>query len=91
MRLENWFVKYKHGFTEDRNIGGEVYDHPALPDGKLIVISTARYIEGKKITTINESVYILGEPKKEYIQFLADNKIPYDPENPIKMVKEYSR
>jgi hypothetical protein len=91
MRLENWYVTFRHGFTEDRKISGEVYDHPAHPDGKVITISTPKHIEGKKITTINQSVYILGEPKKDYLEFLEKYNITYDPENPIRFVKRYTK
>lgn len=41
-------------------------------------------VEGKKITTWSGSVYILADINEEYLFWMQDQKIEFDPENPIK-------
>jgi hypothetical protein len=90
IKLENWYMKFNSRWSRDRKICGNVYDHPAHKDGNLVTISTVKHINGKTLTTINESVYILGQPKKEYIDFLKENNYDFDPENPVKFVEQFT-
>jgi len=45
-------------------------------------------IEGRNITTYSGSVYILGAIDPDYLVWIKENNIEYDPENPIRLKKE---
>lgn len=38
---------------------------------------------GLEITTYSGSIYVLQDINPEYYQFIKENNIPYDPNNPI--------
>ncbi len=65
-------------------IKGTVTGHPKYPDGKRIQTSRVRRVENKIVYTQN-SVYRLGEPKKDWLDWMEENGIKFDPENPIKI------
>ena len=85
--LENWSVCYGNDDPfqppELRGIrlhGMRVGD----PDQRPVLTSYVDNIEGRRITTQSGSVYVLGAPKPEYLQWMTEHGIVYDPENPIK-------
>ena len=52
---------------------------------KQVITSYIVKAEGRTITTYSGSVYILEEIAPEYLVWLRDNNINYDPENPVKV------
>ena len=93
MRLENWSVvaipdnPYQAPELIRMRIHGEVYGNPRFTDGELVTTSSVQKIEGKNIYTLN-SVYELGTPSAEYVQWCKDNNtyVPTD-EVPIRFVR----
>lgn len=85
--LENWSVI------------GDYYQAPEiakirlsgmrLEDGKEVLTSSIQNVDGRKITTRN-SIYILGEPDKDYLKWMQERGIKYDSKNPIKVIENYS-
>ena len=51
---------------------------------KQIVTSSVVKIEGRNITTRSGSVYVLEDISAEYLDWMQENGITYDPNNPIK-------
>ena len=90
MRLENWSVTgsadlYTPPERQTRRLQGEVYGHPTHPDGEHIRTSNIVNVDGGTVTTLN-SVYTLGEPNPEYVEWCRENghHVP-TPEFPIKV------
>jgi adenine-specific DNA methylase len=52
---------------------------------KPVVTSSIKEINGKEITTSTGSVYILQDIDPEYLEWLNQEGIVYDPANPIKI------
>jgi len=53
-------------------------------DPREVITSPIQTIEGRTITTLSGSVYVLEDPDPEYLLWMAENGYQYDPENPIK-------
>ena len=72
-----------------RCLAGTVFGHPnALRhyDGKEIQTGTIRGFEGRVVWS-RRTAYVLGEPAPAYLDWLrANDPIPFDPENPIRLV-----
>jgi hypothetical protein len=67
------------------SLAGNVYNHPNFSDGSHITTSVIKTIDGRTITTITGSVYILdGKPSDDYLQWCDKNGFIYDSNNPIK-------
>ena len=49
-----------------------------------VITSPIVEINGKNITTYSGSVYILEDISPDYLQWMQDNGITFDPDNPIK-------
>jgi len=49
-----------------------------------VITSQIVEIDGKYIRTWSGSIYILDDIDPEYLKWMQDNDIEYDPENPIK-------
>lgn len=70
-----------------RRLSGRVTGHPRKPDGKLVVTSAIRKVNGRMVETASGSVYeLVGEPEQSYLDWLASRGLSYDPEQPIKVV-----
>jgi hypothetical protein len=88
--IDNWACVYGNGdaFTppelRDLMVEGCVNGHYKYPDGKIILTSCIRKVEKDIIFTQN-STYRLGEPRKDWLDWLKENGIEFDPENPIKI------
>lgn len=82
MRIEDWSIQptlvneYYPPEAQHRVVCGIVYDNPNHKDGTLIRTSRIQSIDGNKVTTLN-SVYELGRPSKEYVQWCKDNNVNY--------------
>jgi hypothetical protein len=88
--IDNWACIYNNGdvFTPPELRGlmvdGRVKGHPKYPDDEIILTSIIRKVEKDIIFTQN-SIYRLGEPRKDWLDWLKENGIKFDPENPIKI------
>lgn len=49
--------------------------------------SDIKKVNGREVTTRSGSIYILEDISVEYLAWLNDNNIEYDPTNPIKVKK----
>jgi hypothetical protein len=63
-----------------------VYGKPGFPDGSEVVTSGIVETNGAQVTTRTGSVYTLGEPKPEYVEWCRERgcHVP-TPEKPIKV------
>ena len=53
---------------------------------KPITTSHIRKVDGRLVTTRSGSVYRLGEIDPDYLAWMQENRIAYDPENPIRLL-----
>ncbi len=78
---------------------GELTSPYAAPEARLICLygfrdqeeksvrtSAVVEVKGREIHTEN-SIYILEDPSPEYLSWMQENHIEYDPENPIRVRK----
>ena len=91
MRIENWRVigtedPYCPPERMSLSISGEVYGNPEFPDGLGVTTSYVKSINGSQVTTHSGSVYTLGEPNAEYVEWCRENgcHVPTS-ETPIKV------
>ena len=85
-KLENWSVvadPYQAPEIRTLHLSGDRTPENGLHNP----VTTTRVVEvsGRTVKTRSGSMYILGEPDKEYLTWLDQNKIAFDPENPIKV------
>lgn len=67
---------------------GFAYGHPNFPDGVSVTTSEIKEVHGKLVTTSSGSVYFLdGWPCAGYLQFLRENKIKFNENEPLKFKK----
>lgn len=86
--INEWSVQVRQGEThlppnQSGRLGGRVYGHPDFPDGSFVTTSRVMSAEGRQVTTESGTVYRLGEPSKDYLRWLKDNNLSYDPEHPV--------
>ena len=89
-KLENWSVignSYQAPEIRQLTLRGQVYNHPKYKDGEIILTSNITNVDGKHITTRNNNIYILGKVYQEYLEWMWENNIIYNEENPIKIIK----
>lgn len=90
VRIENWNLKIKPSDCLLGNIynyfklEGIVYGHPKIPDGADITTSKIIEIAGLYVQTKNTR-YLLGHPSLNYLQWLVENDIEFNPNNPINL------
>lgn len=90
IRIEDWSVVVSRDDMylppeQCGRINGAAYNHPEFSDGSRVVTSLIMEASGREVKTASGSVYRLGEPKAEYLDYLAKNGFRYDPEQPIKV------
>jgi hypothetical protein len=92
MQIENWSITgnpdvYDAPECRRVRLKGNVFGHPLHSEGKFVCTSDIRQVRGSEVTTNSGSVYILGTPCKEYVDFCRAEgcHIP-TPEEPIKMI-----
>lgn len=78
--LKNWCVRsdaspYQPPELAKIYLSGEVYDHPAFPEGKRISTSNIKEINGPYVTTNSGSVYLLDEPDPKFVKFCEENGV----------------
>lgn len=93
MKLENWGVigsvldPYMPPELQVKMLVGVVDDHPTLGKNAEIRSSRIEKVEGNKVTTYSGSVYELGTPHPEFVEFCKLNGVHVPtPEEPIKLV-----
>ena len=90
-RLENWSVVVDDPFrapeTGGQCLAGNTYGDPRRADGTHVVTSPVVSVNGALVTTRSGSVYRLGEASAEYVAWLAEYGIPFDPANPVRVVR----
>ena len=91
IRIEGWALVYDHddGYTPPecvrRCLKGEVYGHPRKADGETVRTSPIASVDGLHVLTSSGSLYLLGEPRPDYLDYLLGQGIPFDPADPIKV------
>jgi hypothetical protein len=89
--IENWHIEGDL-FTPPElavlKVVGKPINHPDPKfDGSRNIVATVLNANGRIIKTKN-STYKLGTPNKEYINWMKENSISFDPENPITIKRE---
>ena len=93
MRIENWYLGgnqqglYSAPETRRNTISGQVFGNQKFHDGKWITTSWIVAISGCEIETVSGSVYQLGSPDGQYMEWCRENgcHIP-TPDEPIKLI-----
>lgn len=94
VRIENWAVVCYFDPTvpveqRERYLTGAAYGHPRFDDGHQVqtsaFVGASRKTEAGHVVTTVTREYLLGEPSPAYLQWLHDNNIPFDPEQPIQL------
>jgi len=86
-KIENWHVKLplKGRPLSDQpfiSLTGDIYGHPELADGEHATTSRVQTFDGRQIRTASRE-YELGEPSQSYKDWLVDEGLTYDPDNPL--------
>lgn len=92
IRLEQWAITgnpYRDPEAGGQRLSGEVYGDPRACDGKRCLTSPIAAVDGRVITTMSGTRYVLGEPAPEYLWWLNMNNIAFDPENPIRKLAQH--
>lgn len=90
VKLENWSVTYS---LEDCYVAPELrggallgtcYGHPKHKDGSVVKTSQIKKAMGKIVQTRN-TIYELGSPDPDYLEWLENHDYNYDPDMPVKV------
>jgi hypothetical protein len=84
--LKRWSVSVRDPYKAPEQMNASLVgfrDNETKP----VITSPIVGVNGKTITTLSGSTYILEDPDPEYLDFLFENNIPFDPINPIKIRK----
>lgn len=89
-RLEQWkIITSDDGYTapelQRKTLAGRVFDNPNFEDGTKIFTSRPVKVEGKIVTTMSGSQYLLGELDPKYAKWVKENYPQFDPDNPLKI------
>jgi hypothetical protein len=92
MKLNNWSVvgdndPYRAPELRCARLHGIVDDHPRLGKNTEISTSSIMTAEGLIVITKSGSVYELGTVDPKYLEYLKENNINFNPEQPITMRK----
>ncbi len=66
VRLENWEV-FDNSWKMKRYLHGEVYGHPRLPDGRMVMTSSVIELRDDVAVTQSGTIYRLGKQRKRTI------------------------
>jgi hypothetical protein len=83
-RLENWSV-YCGDPYQPPELGGIRLHGTRVGEDSPVVTNYVDHVEGRRVTTLTGSVYVLGEPDPQYLRWMAENGHAYDPEQPIRV------
>lgn len=92
-KLENWSVIHDGGVyaapeLHALTLTGTVFGHPVKADGKVVITSPVEVVLGRTVKTSSGTVYELGDAATEYVTWLRDQALPFDPDEPIRMARE---
>lgn len=84
--LTNWSIEFSadSAFQAPEARSQHLVGHTPDRTG-LIITSRIVRAEGRLVTTRSGSVYELGEPSTEYLAWLTEHGLAYDPEQPVKV------
>jgi hypothetical protein len=93
IKLEQWaIVPYNDGYTPPEimrmHIAGKVFGHPTREDGEEVITSYIVETSGVFVKTISGTLYELGEPRKEYLEYLKEIGYTYNKEFPVRIIVE---
>lgn len=92
--LQNWgVIDLPHDFYTPpecrfKALSGQVYGHPCFKDGDKVVTSglvSCGWDNGVFVVETRNTKYILGEISPEYLKWMEENGIKYNPDRPIKI------
>lgn len=86
IHLHNWAVVTDNDPFKAPEIRGSYLRGTREDELKPVVTSRIMSVNGREITTRN-TIYVLGEIDLEYLQWIKDDGLEYDYDNPIKMKK----
>ena len=93
-RIIDWSVvgqrtPYQAPETMTAHLQGYVYNHPDsdIPNGDFVITSEMVDSSGLTVTTDSGTKYILGIINEEYLKYIKDSGLKYDPSNPVKVKK----
>lgn len=89
-RLESWSAgrdPYKAPEISSLVLHGRVYGHDTFTDGETIITAGVTVVDGRAVTVADGHTFKLGEPARDYVDWMANEGIPFDPENPARIVK----
>lgn len=52
-------------------------------DDREVITSVIKSVDGKRITTQSGSIYVLEDIDPDFLSWMKENDIPFDPEKPI--------
>lgn len=91
VQLSNWSVSIgsTNPYIPPEMVGiklmGIVQGHPIKRDGHHVLTSRVVHVDGRFITTKSGTIYeLIGDPCKDYLDFLQRTNDVYDPINPIR-------
>ena len=82
-RLENWSV-YCDPYAAPE-LGAIRLRGTRAGEDKQVLTNYVDHVDGRRITTLTGTVYVLGEPDPAYLRWMAENGHAYDPEQPIRV------
>lgn len=87
VKLEEWaVVTTSDEFTppemQSISLNGKVYGHPRFQDGEIVTTSSIHNVKGKRVATQN-TIYELGEPCKDWLKWMEEAGIKFNPEAPF--------
>lgn len=92
MKLENWGIVsnplnvFLPPELQSSHLVGTVDNHPVLGENKEMTSSKIVDVNGNKVTTHSGSVYELGTPHPDYIEYCKKSGVHVPtPEEPIKL------
>lgn len=67
-------------------LSGYAEGHPKFPYGGRVYTSAVASFEGRVVTTMSGTEYLLEEPSAEYREWLQANRPNWDPEEPFSLI-----
>lgn len=92
VRIENWSIIQKplsHYDAPECNysyLQGTVFGHPSKKDGTKVITSKIVLSHKTIVATQSGNLYRLGQPSKDYLEWLEKTGILFDCNEPLKLV-----
>ncbi len=91
-KIENWSVNTEDdGYTPPEQsvprLHGKIQDHPRFDADQNVVTSAIVNVNGRIVTTSSGSMYELGSPNPEYVEWCRENSVHVPTEDePIRII-----